>query len=196
MPNEILCPHPEHSGFFKPATDCPDCDALRVQLAGEHGRPGIDVPNYGALAVGAMGRGEPLPPLSSARLPRAEDMLAPPTGANARQPGGDHYRRRDYQHWDFVVDTGMHYLLGCATKYVSRWQQKNGVQDLEKAIHYLDKATECDILPPPYSTIAENVRLFATQLEPNDGAVVVQIMQGNYEAAATTLRWMANHDTA
>ena len=70
------------------------------------------------------------------------------SSANLKQHGGEHYKSRDYQHWDWVCDTGMHYLLGCATKYVSRWRKKNGVEDLKKAIHYLEKATEEKVVPP------------------------------------------------
>lgn len=61
--------------------------------------------------------------------------------ANDRQVGGDHYKS-EYQHWDFVPDVGVNYLLGTASKYVTRWRKKNGIQDLEKAIHYIDKFCE------------------------------------------------------
>lgn len=54
------------------------------------------------------------------------------------QEGGDHYQA-EYQHWDWVHDIGMGYLPGNATKYVSRWQKKNGLQDLKKAMTYIDK---------------------------------------------------------
>lgn len=57
---------------------------------------------------------------------------------NDYQVGGDHYKK-EYQHWDMVCDINLHYLLGCATKYVSRWRDKNGLQDLKKALHYIDK---------------------------------------------------------
>src|SRR5579859_258729 len=33
----------------------------------------------------------------------------------------------------------MCYFTGNLTKYVVRWRKKNGVADLEKAVHYLDK---------------------------------------------------------
>jgi hypothetical protein len=59
--------------------------------------------------------------------------------ANDRQVGGDHYKK-EYQHWDFVTDTGLPYLLGCFTKYVTRWRGKNGMEDLQKSLHYLQKA--------------------------------------------------------
>lgn len=61
---------------------------------------------------------------------------------NLLQIGGDHYKGTSYQHWDFVVAVSMRYLEGCATKYVVRHRHKNGVQDLEKARHYIDKITE------------------------------------------------------
>jgi len=65
--------------------------------------------------------------------------------ANDIQVGGDHYRKLDanYQHWDFVVDAGLGYLEGCATKYLARHASKNGRQDLEKAAHYVQKMIDC-----------------------------------------------------
>lgn len=54
------------------------------------------------------------------------------------QEGGDHYQA-DYQHWDWVIDAEIGYLAGNATKYVSRWRKKNGIDDLKKALTYVDK---------------------------------------------------------
>lgn len=54
------------------------------------------------------------------------------------QEGGEHYQA-EYQHWDWVIDAGLGYLEGCATKYVSRWWKKNGLQDLLKAKTYVQK---------------------------------------------------------
>jgi len=70
---------------------------------------------------------------------------------NANQVGGDHYRS-DYQHWDLIERHGIGYLEGCATKYVTRWRKKNGVQDLEKALHYVEKLIElhdCPLIQKP-----------------------------------------------
>lgn len=62
--------------------------------------------------------------------------------ANKTQIGGSHYQS-EYQHWDFVrLCLGNRYLEGCVTKYVARWRKKNGLQDLMKALHYLDKIIE------------------------------------------------------
>lgn len=54
------------------------------------------------------------------------------------QEGGDHYQS-EYQHWSWVTDIGMTYLPATATKYLTRWRKKNGLQDLMKAQTYLDK---------------------------------------------------------
>ena len=64
--------------------------------------------------------------------------------ANNTQVGGNHYQR-EYQHWDFTTDLSMPYLIGCATKYISRWQYKNGIEDLNKSLHYIKKCGERDI---------------------------------------------------
>lgn len=70
----------------------------------------------------------------------------PPTvktapSANDMQVGGSHYGG-DYQHWDLVADLGMNYYQGNASKYITRAYKKNGRQDLEKAVHYMQKAIE------------------------------------------------------
>ena len=64
--------------------------------------------------------------------------------ANKRQVGGSHYASA-YQHWDFAAELfGPGYFKGQATKYVMRARKKNGIQDLEKALHFLDKLAEVD----------------------------------------------------
>lgn len=61
--------------------------------------------------------------------------------ANEHQVGGGHYRST-IQHWDYVIANDLDYFQGQITKYVTRWKQKGGVQDLEKARHFLDKYIE------------------------------------------------------
>lgn len=61
--------------------------------------------------------------------------------ANEMQVGGGHYAG-DYQHWDFVKDVGLGYHAGNASKYIARYANKNGKQDLEKALHYIEKCKE------------------------------------------------------
>ncbi len=61
--------------------------------------------------------------------------------ANSRQVGGSHYQK-PIQHWDFVASNDYGYLEGQVTKYLFRWRDKNGMQDLQKAAHFLQKLIE------------------------------------------------------
>ena len=61
--------------------------------------------------------------------------------ANEMQIGGDHYRG-EFQVWDLVARLGLNFFEGCALKYVTRWRRKGGTNDLEKAIHFLEKLAE------------------------------------------------------
>lgn len=65
--------------------------------------------------------------------------------ANDKQVGGDHYSREGEQHWDRQWKlNGRGYFVGCITKYVERYHLKNGIQDLEKAKHFLEKLIELE----------------------------------------------------
>ena len=64
--------------------------------------------------------------------------------ANDKQVGGGHYKNAKIEHWDFVAANGLDYFQGQITKYVCRWKDKGGVEDLEKARHFLDKYIEIE----------------------------------------------------
>lgn len=102
--------------------------------------------------------------------------------ANNTQVGGNHYSNQ-YQHWDFICDTGLHYIPANATKYISRWRKKNGIQDLEKAKHYISKAIECDIEVPISSEFVNKSCKFAEQLHTDDSLVFLYIANGYYQTA-------------
>lgn len=61
--------------------------------------------------------------------------------ANERQVGGIHYRNK-IQHWDWAASNELDYFQGQITKYVARWKNKNGIEDLKKAYHFLEKYIE------------------------------------------------------
>jgi hypothetical protein len=62
--------------------------------------------------------------------------------ANSRQLGGTHYMDRAMQPWDYIAANNLGFFEGNVVKYVTRWKDKGGVADLEKARHYLDKLIE------------------------------------------------------
>ncbi len=66
--------------------------------------------------------------------------------ASDRQEGGEHYVKRHIQPWDYIAANGIGYFEGNIIKYVSRWRDKGGVEDLRKAAHYLEKLIELETL--------------------------------------------------
>jgi len=70
---------------------------------------------------------------------------SPRRSANDRQEGGNHYKQFKHETWDVILDWGLGYLDGNAVKYLSRWRHKNGLEDLKKARHYIDKLIETEM---------------------------------------------------
>jgi hypothetical protein len=62
-----------------------------------------------------------------------------PATPNDKQVGGNHYKDNTIQVWDAIHDWGLDYFSGNVIKYVARHKKKNGVEDLKKGRHYLDK---------------------------------------------------------
>lgn len=54
------------------------------------------------------------------------------------QVGGDHYKSKAIQPVEYIHANGLGFCEGNVIKYVTRWKDKNGLKDLEKARHYLD----------------------------------------------------------
>lgn len=89
--------------------------------------------------------------------------------ANDRQVGGEHYKATPYQHWDFAIDTCMPYMEGQISKYIDRHRRKRGLEDVEKAGHFLQKLREAIVegraYPPSYNYDAELVRYYECRPE-------------------------------
>lgn len=57
--------------------------------------------------------------------------------SNVEHPA--HYNKGKIEVIDFIEDQQMDFNEGNVVKYVSRWREKNGVEDLMKARFYLDR---------------------------------------------------------
>lgn len=56
-----------------------------------------------------------------------------------KQIGGQHYHKgKGIQPWDIIEAWDLDFWEGNVIKYMLRWKHKDGIQDLEKARHYLD----------------------------------------------------------
>lgn len=56
------------------------------------------------------------------------------------QVGGKHYKKMKMQPTEYILANDLGFCEGNIVKYISRWRNKNGIEDLEKIIHY------CNIL--------------------------------------------------
>lgn len=58
-----------------------------------------------------------------------------------KQVGGSHYQL-PIQPIEYILANGLGYCEANVVKYVSRWRNKGGIQDLKKATHYLEMLIE------------------------------------------------------
>ena len=58
------------------------------------------------------------------------------------QVGGNHYKKFKIQPAEFCYKNEIPYLEATAIKYLCRWKDKGGIQDLEKAKHFIDLLIE------------------------------------------------------
>lgn len=64
------------------------------------------------------------------------------------QEGGSHYKHFAIQPVEYITKNSIPYLEGNVIKYVSRHQSKNGIEDIKKAIHYLQLIAELQYCIP------------------------------------------------
>jgi hypothetical protein len=60
------------------------------------------------------------------------------------QVGGNHYKTRKIQPVQFSHANGLGFIEGTIVKYITRFREKNGVEDLLKIKHYVDLLIELE----------------------------------------------------
>jgi len=58
------------------------------------------------------------------------------------QVGGSHYKNYKIQPMQFFIANNLNYPVAAIIKYVMRYKDKNGIQDLDKAIHIIEMLKE------------------------------------------------------
>lgn len=64
------------------------------------------------------------------------------TKASDVQVGGSHYKNMPVQPWHFCQRNKIPYGESCVIKYLCRHREKNGAEDLRKAIHNIEMILE------------------------------------------------------
>ena len=110
--NERICV--DHLGFSGKSEDCPACKLLRSGGKADHPRVKYDPNNIS-------------PPK------RIEESKALDT-----QVGGGHYKDMAIQPMEYSMKNGLDACQHTAIKYISRFRDKGGIEDLRKAKHVID----------------------------------------------------------
>ena len=74
----------------------------------------------------------------------ASDVKSSELESMFKQIGGSHYMYFDIQPAEFINRNKLLFAEGNAIKYICRHSKKGGIQDIDKAIHYLEMVKERD----------------------------------------------------
>jgi hypothetical protein len=64
--------------------------------------------------------------------------------AKDTQIGGNHYNKYVIQPTEFIHKNNIGFIEGNILKYIIRYKDKNGIEDLKKAKHYIDLLIEME----------------------------------------------------
>lgn len=64
--------------------------------------------------------------------------------ALSKQVSGGHYKSLKIQPIEYIHANGIPFAEGSVIKYVTRWREKGGLADLEKAKHFLELLIELE----------------------------------------------------
>ena len=72
-----------------------------------------------------------------ARMTAEEKLIA-----SEKQVGGNHYKGYAIQPIHFIMENDLGFCEGNILKYITRWKDKGGIEDLRKAKHYMNMLIE------------------------------------------------------
>lgn len=64
--------------------------------------------------------------------------------ASRKQVGGDHYAKLKIQPAEYAMANNLNYCQSLCLRYMTRYKDKNGEQDIDKAIHSLQLLKEIE----------------------------------------------------
>lgn len=84
-------------------------------------------------------------PISCERLGCVYETIY--ASALGKQVSGDHYKDKAIQPIIYIHANNLGFCEGNVVKYITRWREKNGIADLEKAKHYIELLIEMENAP-------------------------------------------------
>ena len=69
----------------------------------------------------------------------------------------NYYKRGNIEVTDFIIDQSMSFLEGNIVKYLVRYKEKSGIEDLRKARWYLEKLIEEQVKHSENNKLRRNI---------------------------------------
>ena len=74
------------------------------------------------------------------------------------QIAGQHYKNQKIQPIEYILENELPFIEGNIVKYITRWREKGGIEDLKKVKHYVEILMEHEdakrnktTVPPVYA---------------------------------------------
>jgi hypothetical protein len=74
------------------------------------------------------------------------------------QIAGQHYKNQKIQPIEYILENKLPFIEGNIVKYITRWREKGGIEDLKKVKHYVEILLEHEdgkrnktAVPPVYA---------------------------------------------
>ena len=75
--------------------------------------------------------------------------------ATDHQVAGNHYQKLKIQPIEYILANEMQFCEGAIIKYISRWRDKGGIEDLRKIKHFCDFLIENEVKEEPLAQMSE-----------------------------------------
>lgn len=79
-----------------------------------------------------------------------------------KQISGSHYKTMRIQPLEYALANNLGICEHAVVKYISRWKDKGGVDDLRKAIHYCEILIETELQPRTQDPVIKSTGLLHT----------------------------------
>lgn len=106
-----------------------------------------------------------------------------------RQVGGNHYKQLIMQPIQLIIGAKCDFTQGCIIKYISRYRNKNGKEDLEKIIQYAELYLELAPEDKHYSNVGLGYTYCkVNDLDYNQTNIIISALQKDYSAVINWTR--------
>lgn len=112
------------------------------------------------------------------------------------QVGGSHYKNKKMQPIELITKTRCTFIQGCIWKYITRYKEKNGKEDINKCIHYAQLAIELkDEGQLRYRKIdIAKVYCKVNELSPSQSSVIMLTAYDSYQRVIDVCKAILNEE--